>query len=314
MYLLRPSCPGRTSAYRLDTIPSARYFKSRILTALEERNLIRKVLTRVPLETPTDKAEALAKAVKMTRRRQRNLALTPEVGLGKGFRLQKAERKIWEAKVYSLPVEVVEPEMTKSEYAWEVCGMTLEEEREALQQAGFGGVHSAPRKNENYDVEVIAREDMALAPGAIPPPADLLDTDHLETILQNPQLIPKQLQPDPTCETPLPQALPAESSLIQATSLVLSQPALISRWKQASQAEKAHNELLEHEQREIDLRRSSRREMYKQAKEKKKRQQAEQYRGVLEERPDLLERVEDVYGESAGERLWRNGSAARRQY
>ena len=285
-----------------------RFFKGRILSALEERNLIRKVLTRVPLETPADKAEALAKAVKMTRRRQRNLAQTPEVGLGKGFRLQKAERKIWEAKVYSLPVDVAQPEMTKNEYVWEVCGMTVEAERVALEKAGFSGVKSAPRKNENHDVETIARDDMGPAADVIPLPTDLLSTEHLETVLQHPEAIPKQLRPDPTMESPLPLALPTDSPLIQATSLILSHPPLVSRWKQASDAERAYNDVIEHEQREIQLRRQQRRETYKKTRERTKQAQEDRYRDVLEDRPHLMDRVERVYGDKEqAERFWQAG-------
>lgn len=289
-----------------------RFFKGRILSALEERNLIRKVLTRVPLETPADKAEALAKAVKITRRRQRNLALTPEVGLGKGFRLQKAERKIWEAKVYSLPVERVEPEMTKTEYAWEVCGMTVEAEREALQKAGFAGVNVAPRKTEVETVDMVDRDEMGASTGqVIPLTPDILSTDHLENVLQT-ESLPTQLRPDPTKEAPLPRALPAESPLIQATSLVLSHPSIASRWRSAAQAERSFNEVLEHERREIDIRRQQRRDMYKQMKEDRKVKQAEKYRDELEGRPDLLQKVEKFYGNRDGaEKVWKGESFTR---
>lgn len=110
------------------------FFKHHLLEPLEVRNLISKRQVLAPLKSGADKAAAVAHALKLTRRRQREKA--EELGLGRGFRLTKQDIKNWEAKVYSLPVEKVEPEQMKKEwvYVLEAPGVEPEELQTYIQQ------------------------------------------------------------------------------------------------------------------------------------------------------------------------------------
>lgn len=104
----------------------SRFFKSSILEQLESRGLIHKQPVQAPLKSPADKAAAIAHALKLTRRRQRERA--EELGMGRGFRLTKHDIKNWEGKVYSLEVERVEPATTKKEWVYELNAPGIEQE------------------------------------------------------------------------------------------------------------------------------------------------------------------------------------------
>jgi hypothetical protein len=88
--------------------------------------LIEKRAIDAPLKSPADKAAAIAHALKLTRRRQRERA--NELGMGSGFRLTKHDIKTWESKVYSLEVERVEPSTTKREWVYELNAPGVEQE------------------------------------------------------------------------------------------------------------------------------------------------------------------------------------------
>lgn len=110
------------------------FFKQHLLEPLEVRNLVSKRQILAPLKSGADKAAAVAHALKITRRRQREKA--EELGLGRGFRLTKQDIKNWEAKVYSLPVEKVEPEQMKKEWVYmlEAPGVEPDELQTYIQQ------------------------------------------------------------------------------------------------------------------------------------------------------------------------------------
>jgi hypothetical protein len=283
---------------------------------LEERDLIRKVEHRTTFMTPTDLAEAHAKALKMTRRRQRALAETPEIGLGKGFRLKKAERKIWEAQVYSLEVEKVEPETTRKEWVWEVAGLEAKREMEVLEAAGLGNVHPLSLKHSETgatDAGLVDRANITASSSNIPPAPDLLDTTTLETALSDPTSIPKHLQADPLSDPPHPLALPITDPLIQTTSIILSQPTLVSRWKAAIESEKMHNQFIQAEKEEIRLRKQARKEKFREMRQQTKQFKEDRMRRELEGRPELREKVERVYGEGAGAVWTRNETGRARR-
>ena len=283
---------------------------------LEERDLIRKVENRTTFMTPTDLAEAHAKALKMTRRRQRALAETTEIGLGKGFKLKKAERKIWEAQVYSLEVEKVEPETTRKEWVWEVAGLEVKREMEVLKAAGLGNVNPLFLKNSETgpkDTGLVDRANITASSSHISPPSDLLDTTTLETALSDPTSIPKHLQADPLSDPPHPLASPPTDPLIQTTSIILSQPTLISRWKTAIESEKMHNQFVQAEKEEIRLRKQARKEKYKEMRQQTRQFKEDRMRRELEGRPALREQVKRVYGEGVGNVWTRNGSEAGRE-
>ena len=160
-----------------------RFFKSSILESLESRGLIQKRAIQAPLRSPADKAAAIAHALKLTRRRQRERA--EELGMGTGFRLTKHDIKVWESKVYSLEVERVEPSTTKREYVYELAapGVEWTEIEESAQRRSLAASSSTSLDIVKPNVEV---ESVDLDPEPVYPPEKRAE---YQSIVSHPNLI-----------------------------------------------------------------------------------------------------------------------------
>ncbi|KAJ9097286.1 hypothetical protein QFC21_004955 [Naganishia friedmannii] len=164
---------GKTAWKPMPTAPhpdhpfqSMNFFKEHLLQPLEVRNLVAKRQVLAPLKSGADKAAAVAHALKLTRRRQREKA--EQLGLGTGFRLTKHDIKVWEAKVYSLPAEKAEPEDMKKEWVYmlEAPGLEPEELQTYIQQQNA----VVPSTNLDIIPPNVELEDLDLDPEPDYPP------------------------------------------------------------------------------------------------------------------------------------------------
>ncbi|KAJ9110492.1 hypothetical protein QFC19_001618 [Naganishia cerealis] len=251
-----PWKPMPTAPHPDHPFQSMNYFKQHLLEPLEVRGLVQKKQVLAPLKSGVDKAAAVAHALKITRRRQREKA--EELGLGSGFRLTKQDIKNWEAKVYSLPVERVQPETMKKEwvYTLEAPGVK-EEELQKLVQAETALCSSPTSTTTNPDI--------------VPPNVELDATTVAE------------LDPEPD----YPAAKAAEYRSI------ISHPRVAARWDAAVQAEEAAFKLEQMNKRAIEERRAARREMWQAAK-KNLRHKEQRELNWLKERQGTDQKVDKI--------------------
>lgn len=279
-----------------------RYFKSKILDPLEERSLIQTLRVPYPLLTPQDHASSLLASLKSTRRRQRELAATPEIGLGTGFRLKGQAKKEWEDKVYGLEVEKEEVREWKDEWVVRVGGLDVEGEEYKRLKEDWG---SGARETQKDPVEFgpTSAEDKAFYPPESLDIPDLVPSKTLPHLLLNPNLIPPHLLPDPRTESPLP--LPPKSDLptpsLLHTHLTLSHPSIHPRWASAIAGELTARKILIMEEEEAKARKVERRQMYSKLREGKRRLKDEEMRNLVEggegrEGDELRGKVEGIRG------------------
>lgn len=282
-----------TSNYR----PS--YFKTHILAPLESRSLLAQQKFLVPLSTPSDHAEALSRALKLTRRRQRNLANTPEIGLGTGFRLQKAAKKEWERKVYSLEVEKVKPTGRKTEFWMGVTGINPEvlegiyaEIDEHEDEDSYELSEDEENEGPEYDYSqpgirytlLPAIEKSLTDPSFFPPYTipDICPSPLLPRLLLTPSVIPPHLRSDPRTDTPFPLPSQTPPAVLRAIHESLSSRESAKRWAAAIEAEKVQSKLLDMEAEEIKQRKTTRRDMYRTSRENAKRLKDDEMKRMVE--------------------------------